>query len=168
MTSHPDDETVKLVTEAISRPPMTWSTYDGHETKCYRPLPAPSDPERPFGIVRKVDEHRFRELTGYEEVLTHRGRLVDAVGGLIRDYRISCYWQPDVTPEAQRCLLCGERNLNHPDFDYLRDPIQCQVIRNHTLDSPLNLSDNTLYRTLDAAATADLIAMLNAQGLEWG
>ena len=168
MTARIDDRTAGLVAEAIARPPMVWSPYDGRETKCYTPLPAPGDPERPFGIVRKIGEHWYQELTGHEDLLTHRGRLVDAVGGLIRDYRISCYWQPDITPEARRCLFCGERNLNHPDFDRLSDPIQCQVIRDHTLDSPLRLVDNTMYRALDEAVTADVQAMLDSQNLEWG
>lgn len=167
MTPPHADRTARLVAEAIVRPPMVWSPYDGRETRCYTPLPAPGDPERPFGIVRKIGERRFQQLTGHEELLTPRGRLVDAVGGLIFNYRISCYWQPDIEPEARLCLLCGSRNLNHPDFDRWTDPIQCQVIRDHTVDSPVRLADNLLYRTLDAAMIADVQAMLDSQNLEW-
>lgn len=168
MTTRIDDSTTSLVAEAVTRPPMVWSPYDGRETKCYMPQPAPGDPARPFGIVRKVEEHWFQELTGYEQLLTDRARLVDAVGGLIRDYRISCYWQPDAEPEARFCLLCGGSNLNHPEFDPLRAPFQCQAIRKHTLDSPIPHRDNQMFRTMDAAVTEDILAMLYSQNLEWG
>ena len=168
MTTRIDDSSTSLVAEAITRPPMVWSPYDGRETRCYRPQPEPGGPERPFGIVRKVGEDRFQELTGYEQLLTHRGRLVDAVGGLIRDYRVSCYWQPDIQPESQHCLLCGQRNLNHPEFDPLHDPFQCQAIRKHTLDSHIPHRDNQVFRTMDTAVTEDLLAMLSSQNLEWG
>ena len=167
MTTQNDNRAARLTAEAIARPPMVWSPYDGYETKCYTPLPAPGDPERPFGIVRKIGERRFQQLTSHEELLTHRGRLVDAVGGLIMNYRISCYWQPDITPEARSCLLCGSRNLNHPDFDRWSDPIQCQVIRYHTVDNPIRLADNRMYRTLDDAIMADVQAMLDSQNLRW-
>ena len=105
MTARIDDRTAGLVAEAVARPPMVWSPYDGRETKCYTPLPAPGDPEHPFGIVRKIGEHRYQELTGHEDLLTHRGRLVDTLiatahyrlsqvtGGHIMGYQR----QPDLT-----------------------------------------------------------------------
>ena len=37
MTAPIDDRTAGLVAEAIARPPMVRSPYDGHETKCYTP-----------------------------------------------------------------------------------------------------------------------------------
>ena len=36
------------------------------------------------------------------------------------------------------------------------------------LDSPLRLADNTMYRPLDEAVTADVQAMPDSQNLEWG
>ena len=168
MASNRDNSVSLLVAEAVSRPPVVWSPYDGHETRCYRPQPTPSDPERPFGIVRKLGEYRFQELTGHEDPIRRRSRLVDALSGLVHYYRTSCYWHSDVEPEAQFCLLCGGRNLNHPDFDPFQDPFQCQVIRDHTLDGPIRLSDNPIFRMLETAVTEDLLAMLESQNLEWG
>ena len=167
MNFHSDDRTVELVNEAIARPPMVWSPYDGHEARCYTPLPMPGDPERLFGIVRKIADYRFQQLTGHEDVIKNRTRLVDAISGMIWDFRLSCYWQPHLEPDARFCLLCGQRNPNHPDFDRFHDPHQCQTIRDHTVDSPLRLSVNPMYRTLEAATTADLRAMLSSQNLEW-
>ena len=37
MTAPIDDRTAGLVAEAIARPPMVRSPYDGHEAKCYTP-----------------------------------------------------------------------------------------------------------------------------------
>ena len=55
---------------------MVWSPYDGRETKCYTPLPAPGDLVRPFGIVRKIGEHRpARRLIPLETMRRRQPRV---------------------------------------------------------------------------------------------
>lgn len=121
-----------LVEQALRRPALIWSPFDGHETRGYPPIPVPGDPERPFGIVRRIKEYSWTELTGHEDILTHRTYFTDCLAGINRDWRISHWWHDD--PEATSCQFCGEINANHPDYRYAQDTIQCQIIRNHTLD----------------------------------
>ena len=122
-----------LAEQALERPALLWSPFADHETRGYSPVPLPADPERPFGIVRRIGEDRWQELTGHREELTNRSYLTDALAGLIRDWRISHWWNDD--PQATNCLLCGEPNPNPPQYNRLEDRIQCQVMRDYTMDS---------------------------------
>lgn len=107
--------------------------FPRQRTRGYPPVPIPGDPERPFGIVRRQGEQRWEELNGYRERLTSRGYFTDALAGLIRDWRISHWWDDD--PETTICLLCGAPNPNHAEYRKEDDNVQCQVIRDYTLDS---------------------------------
>ena len=162
-----DSAEVRLVGEALRRPPLVWSPLVDGITKCFTPYVIPKDPERPFGIARRLPCGRWEEQTGYEEPLTRRGRLVDAAGGLISDYRISHYWRPDENPNADRCLLCGDPNANHPDYDHTQDTIQCLVIRRNVLDPPATEHHDRLRRLMHHLTTRDLEALLAELGATW-
>ena len=133
-TTVPNDPTQRLLVEqALERDPLIWSPFEDDETRGYTPIPVRGDPERPFGIVRHEAPHEWQELTGRRDVLTHRGYYHDALAGIIRDYRISHWWNDD--PQATNCLLCAAPNPGHPQYDYDLDNVQCPIIRIYTMDA---------------------------------
>ena len=98
-TTVPNDPAQRLLVEqALERDPLIWSPFEDDETRGYTPIPVRGDPERPFGIVRHKGPHRWQELTGRRDVLTHRGYYHDALAGIIRDYRISHWWNDAPRP----------------------------------------------------------------------
>ena len=126
-TTVPSDPAQRLLVEqALERDPLIWSPFEDDETRGYTPIPVRGDPERPFGIVRHEAPHEWQELTGRRDVLTQRGYYHDALAGIIRDYRISHWWNDD--PQATNCLLCGAPNPGHPQYDYDLDNVQCPII----------------------------------------
>ena len=149
-----------LAAQALERPALIWSPFQDDETRGYPPVPVPGDPESPFGIVRKKGEHSWEELTGYEEHLTSRGYFNDALGGLIRDWRISHWWNDD--PYATACLLCGAPNANHPEYRREDDRVQCQVIRDYTMDS--HPEEPPLRRRMDELVDRDVEEILSRNG----
>lgn len=135
--------------------------------KCFTPYVIPGDPERPFGYVVRLANGLWEERNGYEQELTRRGRFCDAAGGLIHKYRISHYSRPEDHPEADRCLLCHAPNPNHPDYDPTQDYIQCQIIRQHTMDALPNPYYYRMRNLMDDLVTADLQALLAAFGMDY-
>ena len=160
-------DAAQLTEEAVQRPPLVWSPLTDGVAKCFTSYVIPRDPERPFGIVRFAGPARgWLELTGREEELTSRGRFVEAAAGLIRDYRISHYWRPDDNPHAAECLLCGAPNPNHPEYVPADDFVQCDVIRQHTLDSPIPLQENRLFHLLYREINHDVDTLMTTQNIE--
>ena len=149
-----------LAAQALERPALIWSPFQDDETRGYPPVPVPGDPESPFGIVRKNGEYQWEELTGYGEHLTSRGYFNDALGGLIRDWRISHWWNDD--PYAAACLLCGAPNANHPEYRREDDRVQCQVIRDYTMDS--HPEEPPLRRRMDELVDRDVEEILSRNG----